>query len=533
MFCYKCGENLPDEAEFCIKCGENLKNAKEMNEITPSATPVVSPPTITAVSPPVTPPMATPATPPPMPRPNRVTPFPDDEPSNDTKKISPTVIALGAGAILLSAALLFVMVRFVFPGDKSSEEDTAKEEAVTATPETAKPEEEVVVAVDTEELYGEILETIRQVANDKNFDHTTVGLPYYLTLEEAPLSEMGYDFVDINGDDIPELFISAKWGGNFVSCYTIINGEIVSLVDSGERWGYDLLKDLNIAFYGSSGAADNSVALLHLNKNGVLEYQTYINTTYEDYMVSNSPVYDYLIAIENNEPNYSNRQIATETELAEFYRIYEGEKYQFNYTPFIDSSEIVVVPQNFSGVGFVDLPYVDGHDSPNPSSPHYSEALYCLGENMERVCFYGGNEFEYYVEDGALLICYPGCIYGFYFGYIIDPNMKEGDILRMDGSEMLLDIYPLTDDAQERMAAYSEESLLSGQQGYDLLSVWVSNRFNFNVGFLGTYAYCGEVKMDGKYEPFLFSELCLKGARMALSFYKFENHPTLYPLWRK
>lgn len=457
MFCYKCGENLPDEAEFCIKCGENLKSVKEMNGIAPSVATVQSAPpqaVSPVVSPPVTPPPS-PSTPPPTPRANRVTPFPDDEPSNDTKKISPTVIALGAGAILLSAALLFVMVRLVFPGDKSSEEDTAtKEEAVTATPETAKPEE-VVVAVDPEELYGEILETIRQVANDQNFDHTTVGLPYYLGMSwfDGSLADMSYDFVDVNGDNVPELFVfigeAMVYGtdSTLVSCYTVIDGEVVSLIASGERFGYFLTKDKEFGYWGSSGAADHSVALLHLNKNGVLEYQTYINTTYEDYMISNSPVYDYLIAIENNGPNYSNRQIATETELAEFYRIYEGDKYQFNYTPFVTKSD-EISPNTAT---------IRSYDFSNAPFPYLRIAV---------------PDFRSYFTDGEFYTD-PNSLY--YDGYNAYESEYSGDtsIYRDGYIQYLISLgFSLSPEGQEEGFFF-----LSQQQGDDFVSVVIRENF--------------------------------------------------------
>ena len=36
MFCPKCGEKLPKNAEFCSECGASIKDEKEANRIKPS-----------------------------------------------------------------------------------------------------------------------------------------------------------------------------------------------------------------------------------------------------------------------------------------------------------------------------------------------------------------------------------------------------------------------------------------------------------------------------------------------------------------
>lgn len=64
------------------------------------------------------------------------------------------------------------------------------------------------------------------------------------------LSEVGYQFIDLNGDGIDELIVSPIYDSEYIQSqsmiydmYTCIDGEIISLVASGERYSYYLCKD--------------------------------------------------------------------------------------------------------------------------------------------------------------------------------------------------------------------------------------------------------------------------------------------------
>lgn len=352
MFCTKCGQALPSEAEFCLKCGHDLRKAKEVmikgkgvaqsqvqSQAKPSEPVRESHPTERQQG-------DSPRVDSNYPRQNRVTPFPEDE----IPKKSPFVWVL-MGAVVACVLVWGAMEYIVSPQDK---EETIEQEKNTGTAKVPYTEQKtetnttpIAPTIDPEELYEEILKTIRQVANDKYFDHSTVGLPYYLSWEENPLSKMGYDFVDVNGDEIPELFVvmgdSSVFGNNstLLSSYTIIDEEAVPLIESGERFGCHLSKDLFFCEWGWHSGITSNEALLKLNKDGEMEYVTYIYRTVEDDNDWSSPTHDYMTVIENNVPNFANRRIATEAELAEFKAIYEGEKYQFDCKPFVTESEEV------------------------------------------------------------------------------------------------------------------------------------------------------------------------------------------------
>lgn len=483
MFCYKCGKELPDEAEFCIKCGANLSAIKE----TPNPTTSFS--SINTLN-----------------------------PSTQANKFPSWVYVLSGVAV--TGLLVLGGQFFISDKDNLSENDglinqeqstsSDKQEVIQST-----PSEEI----EPEELYAEILGTIRQVADNNDFDHTTVGLPYYLGMYwfEGSLADMSYDFVDVNGDNIPELFVfigeAMVYGidSTLVSCYTIIDGEVVSLIDTGERFGYFLLKDFHFGYWGSGGAADNSVAILKLSPSGELEYQTYVNTTLEDYMDWDSPVYDYMIAIENGRPNYENRRVATETELAEFYTIFEGGSYQFNYTPFVTQSESEVVLQNFSGSGYINYTDYDPMETPDPSNKTGWDSVWYKGRTTENLCYYGGLNFQYYVEDGGLFITYPDCEYSFYLGYIVNPNMNAGDTLVLDGSEIVLDVIGLTYDANLRLDAYEDyDSLII--TGIDpILEDWFERHDFVEIVDFGTFCDFGEKMVEGSiYAPYAFMSINIK-----------------------
>ncbi len=502
MFCMKCGQSLPEEAEFCLKCGEDLrkvkKNIENLNDTTSSLE----------------------NTPPPR-KPESELLFQRKEPSfpENVPTTNPVNEKKKIGAIVFVALCAVGGLGFYLGTNKDVPKETATESSGVVgfssentqenmTPEAEPEKENEPIQVDPMELYGEILQTIATVANDTSFDFESIGLPYYFAWETDNLSNMGYDFLDVNGDGVPELFIDGGWGGNFVSCYTIIDGEVVSLVESGERYGYSLTSDLLFAGWGSGGAADNHAYLEKLNEKGEFEYLVYLNGALEDPNDWDSAYGDYDIPIENGQPNFENRRFATEEELDEFYQVY-NHLYEFSYTPFTQNKEEPpAAPTSFSGEGRVTMDYFETHDEPYPASPTAAKAVWCHGANMESLCYYGGLDFLYSVEDNQLFITYPDCQYVFYFGYIVPANLKEGDYLLMDGSEIVLEVRALTEDGQKRLDVYfNNPNLLSHQEGYDLLNDWVTAMLPTSVGYLGTFAFPTERMINGAYEPFMNTEI--------------------------
>ena len=80
------------------------------------------------------------------------------------------------------------------------------------------------------------------------------------------LSEAGYCFKDLDGNGIPELMVSSpETDEMFWDLYTYIDGKVVHLVSSGERYRYYLCRDNTIYYESSGGASLSSSAIYHFD----------------------------------------------------------------------------------------------------------------------------------------------------------------------------------------------------------------------------------------------------------------------------
>lgn len=152
--------------------------------------------------------------------------------------------------------------------------------------ESAAPSEEP--SVDPETLYAEILDKLyNNFADSWNSyredednimseeDEFSFVFPMYMA-DSSYLDKVGYCFIDLDDNGIPELLIAVNnddvpedsaTANMFYDLYTYIDGEIIHLASSGERWFYKLCEDNTILFYGSSGAASSDRQHLRLDKN--------------------------------------------------------------------------------------------------------------------------------------------------------------------------------------------------------------------------------------------------------------------------
>lgn len=75
------------------------------------------------------------------------------------------------------------------------------------------------------------------------------------------LSDAGYAIMDLDGNGVPELLISPVEDaaeGMIYDLYTCVNGEVMHIASSGERYRYYLSEDYTIYYEGSGGASNSS-----------------------------------------------------------------------------------------------------------------------------------------------------------------------------------------------------------------------------------------------------------------------------------
>ena len=152
--------------------------------------------------------------------------------------------------------------------------------------ESAAPSEEP--SVDPETLYAEILDKLyNNFADSWNSyredednimseeDEFSFVFPMYMA-DSNYLDKVGYCFIDLDDNGIPELLIGVNDDetpedsvriNEVYDLYTCIDGEIIHLASSGERWFYKLGEDNTILYYGSSGAASSNYQHMKLDEN--------------------------------------------------------------------------------------------------------------------------------------------------------------------------------------------------------------------------------------------------------------------------
>ncbi len=123
-----------------------------------------------------------------------------------------------------------------------------------------------------EQLYAPILEKYR-TALSQDYDMGQLrdaGLNYMCAYHDDT-SEIGYAFLDVDQNGIPELFIGEiSEGDYFFDYYTIIEGTSILVAQSSERDRYYLCADGAIANEGSSSAFDSFSAYYTVGAQGQL-----------------------------------------------------------------------------------------------------------------------------------------------------------------------------------------------------------------------------------------------------------------------
>ena len=143
-------------------------------------------------------------------------------------------------------------------------------------------------SVDPESLYAEVLDKYYNNIINSWESYKENGVlsmlpedvcflfPMYMD-DPSYLDKVGYCFVDLDDNGVPELLIGMNedvfsenevYKNEIYDIYTYDDGEIIHLASSAERCFYKLCEDNTIYSYGSSGAASLDYQHLKLDKNG-------------------------------------------------------------------------------------------------------------------------------------------------------------------------------------------------------------------------------------------------------------------------
>lgn len=153
--------------------------------------------------------------------------------------------------------------------------DPATDESAETTPQTE--EQTSPSAPAPEEIYADILDmfyhniqTGWEAYNEMSSfygNEFCYMFPMYYS-DPSYIDNIGYAFIDLNGDGMDELLIGMDteeeqqynevFQNVIYDMYTYMDGQIIHLATSGERFTYQLCEDNTIYYFGSSGAASNA-----------------------------------------------------------------------------------------------------------------------------------------------------------------------------------------------------------------------------------------------------------------------------------
>lgn len=161
--------------------------------------------------------------------------------------------------------------------------DTPEQTAPTETPAetvpepTAEPESAPEAANESKDLdrYAQVLDA----ACDVIYNGVSDGEEYPLVpsgVVQATFwsdgtetaEEIGFAFLDLNGDGENELLIGEPEDGIIYGGFSIVDGEPVSFLDGWYRSAFYLLDDGRFLYEGSGGAAYHMTAVYHLSEDG-------------------------------------------------------------------------------------------------------------------------------------------------------------------------------------------------------------------------------------------------------------------------
>lgn len=200
-----------------------------------------------------------------------------------------------------------------------------------------KTEEELIKMY--EEVFSDYKNIISSGYNDAYFNtEVSFLLNWYDDLE---LRNLGYDFIDIDGDGIQELFIGDmnEPEGKFLGCYALgWNNRIVTMFTTEERSGTTLNEDLSFYNYGALSSSEYHEYEMKFKDGKTIDYDykfAYISGL--DLNPGEVQGYYVIPVDENGLEDNTNRRFANEQDLIELDNINSKTPYKFNYKYLVET----------------------------------------------------------------------------------------------------------------------------------------------------------------------------------------------------
>lgn len=126
-------------------------------------------------------------------------------------------------------------------------------------------------------------------------EYTFTDIFQYYYYDSNYINQIGYSFIDLDDNGIPELLIGMKDTGIYddfiMDLFTYVDGQVVQLASSADRGSYYLCEDNTIYSHGSNGASDWSLERYCLQKGE--DTLTLIETVFGKPNYNNTDCYFY------------------------------------------------------------------------------------------------------------------------------------------------------------------------------------------------------------------------------------------------
>ena len=188
-------------------------------------------------------------------------------------KIVATIAAIG---VIGSGAAYGV---YRLNGMQEPEDAQVSEEGVAAALEDDSDNTAETKSTNPEVIYAEVLDyyynSITTGWADYEFENADSEVSFMFAQyysDPSYIDQIGYAFIDLNGDDVDELLIGMtsdeetyRMPGTIYDLFTYMNGQIYDVATSGERFRYQLCSDNTIYFSSHDGAGFDHYTKYKLN----------------------------------------------------------------------------------------------------------------------------------------------------------------------------------------------------------------------------------------------------------------------------